>query len=427
MTDNRETLLTQQGVHPEMAGMVDHEYSTIGERETDQASRLRDMLQLACEQPYYKQAYANRSVESIREVADLKELPVLRKQDLVDIQASSPPFGGLLAGNARPDYLFVSPGPIHEPGFMKADFWRTQRALRAAGFQSGDIVHNTFSYHLTPGAWILDAGARALDCAVIPAGNASLDLHVTTVFQYGATAYVGTPDFLKTLIEACLLADRGPLPLTKAVVSGGVLTSGLRRFFRDSGLQVLQFYATAELGLIAYETEPDGKMLVDQDVIVEIVEPGTGSPVSAGEVGEVVVTTLREDYPLVRFGTGDLSAFVELPERNAHAGPVLAGWLGRADEASKVRGMFVRPGQIMKLCERIKGLKRARLIISRANEKDDVILFCEYSDDYIGRDTAEENQMIRDVFRELCHLNTSVSIVEPGTLSDDGKLIVDMR
>ncbi|ASJ74471.1 phenylacetate--CoA ligase family protein [Granulosicoccus antarcticus] len=427
MTNDNEAKLDVQHRAPVTAQIDDRECRAASERVTEQASRLRIMLQQAWTQPYYGKAYAGHSVESIQGVSDLEKLPVLRKQDLVDIQEKSPPFGGLLSAGAKPDYLFVSPGPIHEPGFMKPEFWRTQRALRAAGFQSGDIVHNTFSYHLTPGAWILDAGARAMGCAVIPAGNAAMELHVTTVFQYEATAYVGTPDFLKTLIEACLLADRGPLPLKKAVVSGGALTPGLRQFFQDSGLHVLQFYATAELGLIAYETEPSGLMVVDEDVIVEIVEPGTGIPAAVGEVGEVVVTTLRDDYPLVRFGTGDLSAFVDKPRQDGRTGPVLAGWLGRADEATKVRGMFVRPGQIASLCDRVKGLKRARLIISRTNEKDDVILFCEYSDDYIGRDTAEENQMIREVFRDICHLNTSISIVEPGTLSDDGKLIVDMR
>lgn len=427
MTDNTESVgISGEGV-PQIVAADDREARLASERLAEQEARLRAMLQLALTQPYYSHALDGRQVEAIKGVADLASLPVLRKQDLVGIQSNNLPFGGLLADGARPDYLFVSPGPIHEPGFMKPEFWRTQRALRAAGFQAGDIVHNTFSYHLTPGAWILDSGARALGCAVIPAGNSAMELQVTTVFQYGATAYVGTPDFLKTLVEACMLADRGPLPLKKAVVSGGALTPGLRQFFQDSGLQVLQFYATAELGLIAYETQPDGKMVVDEDVIVEIVEPGTGRPAPAGEVGEVVVTTLREDYPLVRFGTGDLSALVDEPRHDGRTGPVLAGWLGRADEASKVRGMFVRPGQIVRLCDRIKGLKRARLIISRTNEKDDVILFCEYRDDYIGRDTAEENQMIREVFRDICHLNTRVSIVEPGTLNDDGKLIVDMR
>lgn len=414
----------------DLATWIDpRELRSQGDREVEQIARLRDAVARARNLPYYENAF--RAVPIVKSFSDLEKLPILRKQDLIDIQPASPPFGGLMGDSSRADYLFVSPGPILEPGFVDPDFWRTARALRSAGFAKGDIVHNTFSYHLTPGAWILDSGSRAIGCSVIPAGNAPIEQQIMAIFQYQANAYTGTPDFLKTLIEACQAADLGPVPFTKAMVSGGVLTPGLRGFFFKSGVRVLQCYATAELGLIAYEADTSGQMVADEDIIVEIVDPETGQAMPNGHVGEVVVTTLRRDYPLIRFGTGDLSAFVKPEDRGANlsgrTGPILAGWLGRADQASKIRGMFVRPNQLTAVCAQIDGLQRVRLVIDRDNEKDDIMLFCEMENVLLDSDEPLILEKIAKSFRELCHLRTKVTIVESGTLANDGRVIVDMR
>lgn len=397
------------------------------ERLAEQFARLREVLSAAMAGPYYAEALAGVDPAGIEEPADLERLPILRKNDLIDIQAALPPFGGIMNKASRSDYLFVSPGPIHEPGFLSADFWRVDRAMRAVGFDSGDIIHNTFSYHLTPGAWILDSGARALGCSVIPAGNAPIEQQLLAIAQYGANCYCGTPDFLKTLVEAYQKSDRGKIPFTKALVTGGALTPGLRSFFEASGIHALQCYATAELGLIAYETRPTGHMIVDEDIIVEIVDPETGMAMPFGVVGEVVVTTLRGDYPLIRFGTGDLSAFVDEKQEDGRTGTVLRGWLGRSDEAAKVRGMFVRPSQINALAAQIEGLTRARLVIDRSNEKDDIMLFCEFDPNFPLADTAATQDQLAKAFRDLCHLKTNISIVPQGTVPDDGKVIVDLR
>lgn len=405
------------------------EYQPEEERGVAQLYALLETLKRSKGNRYYKKAHAETPV--VRHISDLENLPILRKEDLVLIQANDAPFGGIVSEDSAADYLFVSPGPIHEPGFMKPEFWRAGRTLYAAGFKRGDIVHNTFSYHLTPGAWIFDSGARSIGCSVIPAGNAPLEQQVTAIFQYGANAYAGTPDFLKTLLEACQAADRGPIPIKKGIVSGGALTPGLRDFFAKSGVDVRQCYATAELGLIAYEVDTSGQLIVDEDVIVEIVDPDSGRSMPFGAVGEVVVTTLREDYPLIRFGTGDLSAFIDPGEKSpglgGRTGPVLAGWLGRADQAAKVRGMFVRPTQMMSLQKTVEGLQRVRLVIDRDNEKDDMMLFCEMDGNL---STAEKNDVIDRIstsFRDICHVKTKVTLVDSGTIADDGKVIVDMR
>lgn len=399
------------------------------ERRAIQFRELTARLAELADNKYYARAY--RGSEPLKNWDDLQKLPILRKEDLITIQRENAPFGGIVSEGSVADYLYVSPGPIHEPGFMKPEFWRAARAMQAADFKVGDIVHNTFSYHLTPGAWIFDSGARSIGCSVIPAGNAQLEQQITAIFQYGATAYVGTPDFLKTLLEACQAADRGPVPIKKAVVSGGALTPGLREFFEKSNVSVRQCYATAELGLIGYEVDTSGQLIVDEDVIVEIVDPDTGEAMPFGAVGEVVVTTLREDYPLIRFGTGDLSSFVRPEDRSdaigARTGPVLTGWLGRADQTSKVRGMFVRPTQLNYLCQSIEGLHRVRLVIDRDNEKDDIMLFCEMDNHISPTDEAAAIDKISNLFRDICHVKTKVTLVDRGTIVDDGKLIVDMR
>lgn len=397
------------------------------DRRAAQFQRLRSVVQDAKSQAYYAETLRNVDPEALQRGKDLEKLPILRKSDLIDIQSAMPPFGGIMRGDGQADYLFVSPGPIHEPGFFSGDFWRVERAMKAAGFSADDIVHNTFSYHLTPGAWILDAGARALGCSIIPAGNAPIDLQLLAISQYKASAYCGTPDFLKTLVEAYQKTNHDHAPFSKALVTGGALTPGLRTFFEQSNIDVLQCYATAELGLISYETSPNGLMVVDEDIIVEIVDPYTGEAMPFGEVGEVVVTTLRSEYPLIRFGTGDLSSFVVNDQADNRTGDVLSGWLGRSDEATKVRGMFIRPTQIQALCAHIEGLDRARLVVDRHNEKDDIILFCEMADAFVNEDNSVQQGVLADAFRAQCHLKCNINIVPKGTIPDDGKLIVDLR
>lgn len=397
------------------------------QRVSEQFEALRKVLETAKTKAYYQKPLANIDPASVSTIADLEAIPVLRKDDLVGIQAAAPPFGGLMRGGQKADHLFVSPGPIHEPGFLNGGYWRIERAMRAANIVADDIIHNTFSYHLTPGAWLIEAGARDLGCSVIPAGNAPLEQQLLAISQYQANTYCGTPDFLKTLVEAYQQSGRGTIPIKKALVSGGALTNGLRDFFQASGIHTLQCYATAELGLIAYETGLSSYMIVDEDVIVEIIDPETGKAMPFGSVGEVVVTTLREDYPLIRFGTGDLSAFVHEPQADGRTGLVLLGWLGRSDQAVKVRGQFVRPSQIHAFCDKIEGLNRARLVVDRSNEKDELMLFCEFGADVKISDEIAMEKQLSEIFRALCHLRSDINIAPHGTVPDDGKVIVDMR
>jgi len=393
--------------------------------QTDRLARLDPILSRARATGHYREAYHDVGPLDLDDPAALEALPILRKQDFVALQRDAPPFGGLMADGTRPHYLFVSPGPIHEPGFMNPSFWRMDRALRAAGITPRDIVHNTFSYHLTPGAWIFDSGARALGCSIIPAGNAALELQVQAIRQYGASAYAGTPDFLKKLIEAHGQAEPGAFPIERALVSGGAFTPGLQEYYGQAGIAVSQCYATAELGLIACDVADREAMRIDDDLIVEIVDPQTGRAVPFGQPGEVVVTTLRTDYPLIRFGTGDLSAFAQ--DGAADGAPALVGWLGRSDQAVKVRGMFVRPQQLQGLQARTEGVRRVRLIVDRDNEQDSAVLFCGVDAHEAAGDTAARAAQIAERVREACHVRIAVSIVDESTMTDDDKLIVDMR
>jgi len=394
-----------------------------------QLDRLNALLSTAMAAGHYRQAYAGVASLPLRDAAGLEALPILRKQDFVALQRETPPFGGLMAAGSRPDYLFVSPGPIHEPGFMRPEFWRMDRALAAAGFGPDDIVHNTFSYHLTPGAWIFDSGARVLGCSTIPAGNAPVELQVQAIRQYAATGYAGTPDFLKRLIEAYGEAygqsGTHAFPITRALVSGGAFTPGLQAYYAKAGIRVSQVYATAELGLIACDVADRQAMRIDDGLIVEIVDPETGRAMPFGRTGEVVVTTLRDDYPLIRFGTGDLSAFAQ--DDPGDGAPALVGWLGRSDQAVKVRGMFVRPQQLQGLQARIEGVRRIRLIVDRDNEQDSAVLFCGVDAHQAAGDTTARAAEIAERVREACHVRIAVSIVDESTMTDDDKLIVDMR
>jgi phenylacetate-CoA ligase len=391
----------------------------------DLLGRLNDLLVQVRTSGYYKEAYQSVPTGPLEQLSELEDLPILRKSDFVELQRQQAPFGGIMASASRPDYLFVSPGPIHEPGFLDAQYWRMHNAMKAAGFTADDIVHNTFSYHLTPGAWIFDSGARALGCSVIPAGNAPLEQQLNAIKQYGANAYAGTPDFLKKLIDAYADAGYGRFPVVRALVSGGALTDGLKSFYSKAGISVSQCYATAELGVIAYDVEGQSSMRIDDDLVVEVIDPDTGRAMPFGEVGEVVVTTLRTDYPLVRFGTGDLSAFAT--DTKAGDAPALVGWLGRSDQTVKVRGMFVRPEQVQLIKTRAEGVHRVRLVVDRANEQDSAVLLCSVADTAAPLDPDQRCQQIAQVVRDTCHLNIDVRIIDEGDMVDDGKLIVDLR
>ena len=360
--------------------------------------------------------------------AALAGLPVTRKQDLVDLQQAAPPFGGLAAvpvdAAAR---IFASPGPIYEPEAVRGDFWRIARALHAAGFRAGDLVQNCFAYHLSPGGWMLDAGARALGCAVIPGGTGNSEQQAQAIAHLRPTGYVGTPDFLKVLLDKADDLGLESGSLARALVSGGALFPSLRRDYQARGIANLQCYASADLGLIAYETTgPDGSpcpgMVVDEHLIVEIVRPGTGDPLPDGEVGEVVATTLNADYPLIRFATGDLSAVLAGPSPCGRTNLRLKGWLGRADQATKVKGLFVQPAQVAEVVKRHREILKARLMIARAGEADVMTLTCE-----VEAAAPALAATIARTLRDACKLSGEVSFAAPGELPNDGLVIEDLR
>lgn len=346
--------------------------------------------------------------------AALAKLPVLRKGELVDSQKTTPPLGGFnitpAGGMAR---LFVSPGPIFEAEGRGENWWGGAEALTAAGVKPGDIVLNTFSYHLTPAGFMFESGARALGCAVIPAGPAISDDLFAAIAHYRPGVFVGIPDFLKIVLDK-LDAAGIDNPISRALVSGAALPPSLAAEFGRRGVSARQSYGTAELGLVAFEDGGEG-MRVAPNVIVEIVKPGSGEPVAAGEVGEVVATLPRADYPLIRFATGDLSSLISSPD-----GPRISGWKGRADQAAKVKGMFVRPEQVNALAAEFPDAGRMRLVVTRENERDIMTLMVESAD-------AGMAPKIGARLAEVTKLRGAVEIVPPGELPNDGKVIADER
>ncbi len=349
----------------------------------------------------------------------LARLSVLRKSELGAAQQAAPPFGGFTAGPADDhDFVFQSPGPIYEPGRADGDWWRIGRFLNACGVGRGDIVQNCFSYHLTPAGPMFESGARAVGATVLPAGTGQTELQVEAARDLGCTVYAGTPDYLKTILDAADAAGT-VLKIRRATVSGGALFPALRAGYADRGIACLQCYATADLGLIAYESAGGEGMIVDEGVIVEIVRPGTGDPVPDGEVGEVVVTTLNPDYPLVRFATGDLSAVLPGSSPCGRTNMRIRGWLGRADQTTKIKGMFVRPEQVAALVARHPEIARARVSVDRDGDRDTMLVQIESA----GADVESVAASVHAVFR----LRGAVEIVAPGSLPNDGKVIEDRR
>jgi phenylacetate-CoA ligase len=354
----------------------------------------------------------------------LERLPLTRKSDLIELQRAVPPLGGLTATPVRElARLFRSPGPIADAEGRGRDWWRMARALHAAGFRKGDIVHNCFSYHLTPAGAMLESGAHALGCVVFPGGVGNTEAQVEAMAHFRADGYVGTPDFLKVILDKAAEVGADVSSLSKACVSGAAFPEPLRQDFQARGVTVLQCYASADLGLIAYEALPDSGLIVDEHVIVEIVRPGTGNPVPVGEVGEVVVTTLNPDYPLIRFATGDLSAVLPGQSPCGRTNMRLRGWLGRADQTTKVKGMFVHPQQIARVVKRHPEIGRARLVVSRSGDQDVMTLRCETAAP-AGPDVTDA--IARSLLAE-CKLHGRVELCASGSLPNDGKIIDDAR
>ena len=388
-------------------------------RAADLASALPDQVARAKALPGYATTLAGVDPASVAGRAALAGLPILRKSDLGAAQAERPPGGGYFAGPAHAyAQLFQSPGPIYEPGQASHDWWRVGRFLHAAGIGPGDVVQNCFSYHLTPAGHIFENGARAVGAAVVPAGTGQTDLQVRAAHDLGATAYAGTPDFLKAILDRA--DEMGlDLALTRAVVGGGALFPSLRRAYADRGIATLQNYATADLGQIAYESPAMEGMIVDEGVVVEIVRPGTGDPVPEGEVGEVVVTALNPDYPLIRFATGDLSAVLPGASPCGRTNMRIRGWMGRADQTAKIKGMFVRPEQVAALVAAHPEVARARVVVTRDGEADRMTVQVESH----GLDAAAVAASVANHLR----LRGEVEVVEPGSLPNDGLVIEDRR
>jgi len=392
-------------------------------RESEEFATLPKIVAHAMKAPGWAKHLAGIDPKSVNSRAALAKLPVLRKSDIAVLQKEKPPFGGLNvtpAGKAR--RLLMSPGPVFEPEGGGKDWWGSARALYAAGFRAGDLVHNSFAYHLTPGGFILEAGAHALGCAVIPGGAGNTEQQLEAIAHYKPAGYVGTPDFLKILLDTAEKTGKDASSIKRALVSGAALPASLRDELGQRGVAVLQCYATAELGVIAYESDAREGMIVNETVIVEIVRPGTGDPVPEGEVGEVVVTSFNPDYPMIRLGTGDLSALLPGASPCGRTNNRIKGWMGRADQTAKVKGMFVHPKQIAEVAARHPELKRLRLVVGRAGEQDTMTLMAECD----AREASLESA-VAATLQSVTKLKGSVKLIAPGELPNDGKVIADER
>jgi phenylacetate-CoA ligase len=400
------------------------------ERERRQFVALAEQIAHARRRaPAFAEGLAEIDPDSVVDRAALAKLPVVRKSDLMGHQAKGPdahrPFGGLTAVETRRlARIFVSPGPIYDPEGRRGDWWRMARALWAAGFRRGDIIHNCFSYHFTPAGMMLETGAHEIGCPVVPAGVGNTEQQVRSIADIRPAGYVGTPSFLKIILDKGAEMGADLSSLRRALVSGEALPGALRTELSGRGLTVRQCYATADLGLIAYESVPDAGLILDEWVIVEILRPGTGDPVAPGEVGEVVVTTLNPDYPLIRFATGDLSTMLPGTSPCGRTAPRLKGWMGRADQTTKVRGMFVHPAQVAEIARRHPAIGRYRLVVGRDGSNDRMEFRAEVAPAARGPDLAAD---IAGTIQAVTKLRGEVAFVDPGSLPNDGKVIEDAR
>ena len=390
----------------------DLETRSVDQRMAEQSALLRTRLASITVAPQDWQDAAAQ----VQSPEDLVNLPVLRKSDLSEWQKARPPFGGIQVGKVT--HVFQSPGPIYEPGALDGDWFRMGRFLHAAGIGADDVVQNCFGYHLTPAGHMFESGARAVGAMVLPAGTGQTELQVTAARDVGSTAYAGTPDYLKIILEKA--DEMGvALGITKAAVGGGALFPSLRQFYIDRGIACLQCYATADLGNIAYESDAMEGMMIDEGVIVEIVTPGTGNPVAFGEVGEVVVTSLNPDYPLIRFATGDMSAMMAGTSPCGRTNTRIKGWMGRADQTTKIKGMFVRPEQVAAFVARHDEVPKARVIASREAETD--VLTVQVESD--GGDADAYAASIVETMK----MKGKVVVCDLGSLPKDGLVIEDQR
>ncbi|MBM3536215.1 MAG: phenylacetate--CoA ligase [Alphaproteobacteria bacterium] len=378
--------------------------------------------------PGFAESLKHVRPEDVRDRSALAKLPIVRKSELIERQKQlfeeRDPFGGLTAvKTGQLARIFASPGPIYDPEAMRPDYWRLARALFAAGFRRGNIIHNSFAYHLTPAGSMLESGAHALGCAVIPAGTGNTELQVRTIADVKPKGYTGTPSFLKILLEKARELGIDIKPMKRALVSGEALPPSLRNDIKMMGVKVRQCYASADLGLIAYESVVGEGLVADEWIIVEIVRPGTGDPVPEGDAGEVVVTTLNPEYPLIRFATGDLSAVMLGMSPCGRTNIRLKGWMGRADQTTKVKGMFVHPGQVAEVIKRHKDLGRYRLVVDNIDANDVMILKIERPG---GHDDALASK-IADTLQAVTKMRGEVELLPPGTLPNDGKVIEDIR
>ena len=389
-----------------------------------QFQSLRQQLELAKRKaPAYRDLLADINIEDINNAADFASLPLTRKSSLLELQKKDPPFGGystIAAG--RLTNIFASPGPIYEPGSDRPDFWRFARALFAAGIRPGELIQNCFSYHFTPAGAMVENGARALGCAVIPAGVGQTELQVQTIADLKPQAYVGTPSFLKLILEKADELNIDVSSIDKALFGGEALPPSIRESFIARGIRSQQCYATADLGIIAYESNAKEGLIVDEGVYLEIVRPGSNELVADGEVGEVVVTSFNPDYPLIRFATGDLSAIMQGSSPCGRTNKRIKGWMGRADQTAKVRGMFIHPEQVNKVVQRYDEISRARLVIEWLDEADQIKLLCETSHRHESLSAS-----IAESFRDIGKLRCDVELVSTGSLANDGKVIDDIR
>ncbi len=407
--------------------MADHydalETRTHQEREADLFKQLPDVLREALKAPAYAERLKGIDPAQVTSRAALAALPVLRKSDLPAIHKAAPPFGGLVTAPLGSfGRLFTSPGPIFEPQAAETDSWGSARAIFAAGLRPGDVVLNTFSYHLTPGGFIFDSAARALGCAVIPAGPGNTEQQFELIEAYRPVAYAGTPDFLKILLDNAEKTGRDVSSIKRAIVSGAAFPPSLEAEIKGRGIDAYQVFGTADLGLVAFETTGRDGMVVSENVIFEIVRPGTGDPVSDGDVGEIVVTTLSPHHPWIRLALGDLTAALPGPSASGHTNLRIRGWMGRADQTTKVKGMFVRPEQVAEIGKRHPELKRLRLVVSRDGESDVMTLKAE-----TAAASAALAETVAATLRTVTKLGGKVELVVGGSLPNDGKVIADER
>lgn len=383
----------------------------------------KQIAQAKAETLAYGEILADTDASAVSSLEALAELPVTRKSELIKRQAENRPFGGLSSAPAgQMKRVYSSPGPIYEPESHVADYWRMARALYAAGFRRGDLVHNTFSYHFTPAGFMFESGAEAVGCGVFAAGVGQTELQLAAIADLQPVAYAGTPSFLKILLDKAKESGTDVSSLKKALVSGEALPPSLRSSIEEFGLSVRQCYATADVGLIAYESDAMEGLIVDENIVLELVTPGTGDPVAEGEVGEIVITSFSDAYPLVRFATGDLSKILPGESPCGRTNMRIAGWMGRADQTTKVKGMFVHPEQVAAVVKRHPEISKARLVVDSANAIDVMTLHCEvdvHDDDLV--------QAIKNSIQDLCKLRGEVQLVSPGSLAGDGKVIDDIR